>query len=448
MVEDFYRYLFEIEMELENYKKEHRKRVYYPNVCNYCFSMNNLKRCSACLKVYYCSKEHQKNDWAFHKPTCAAMNELKTEIPFPEDCDDEKYLVYSEALLEKLMEIRGYHNDDITEYEKQICSILWLCAFCYKKPLRKHVCEKCLVVGYCSEAHKESDLCHRKNCISLRFCRIFDSLNYENSYKFTPITSTYYPIKKKLMYFPTNKFEFGLLMQNQVRDFSVEENIVALNVFLEQFMPAATIIFALESCGMIQKRQLVSKEKNKNKKKHATPEKSKNSKMTIHIIFGDDYELSFQWDSFAKLLIDWIENISSVEVVLTSIKYADIPDNSFESTNQLFKLTVYGENYSEMVFSEAPDILVLFECQRGFYYEKDLSFLRSYFNFENVPFIFASGDNGIVENMCNLVTKLPDVVNMTELLKNDYTDYRIQREWKFELRPYRKNKYFAVYRRS
>lgn len=38
--------------------------------CNVCF-VSAAKKCSRCLIVSYCSQEHQRKDWNFHKLNCA-----------------------------------------------------------------------------------------------------------------------------------------------------------------------------------------------------------------------------------------------------------------------------------------------------------------------------------------------------------------------------------------
>ncbi|CAG2104190.1 unnamed protein product [Medioppia subpectinata] len=47
--------------------------------CDNCFKRSDqLKRCSKCLRMYYCGKECQKNDWKYHKNECPL---LRHEIP-------------------------------------------------------------------------------------------------------------------------------------------------------------------------------------------------------------------------------------------------------------------------------------------------------------------------------------------------------------------------------
>lgn len=50
------------------------------NICNVCGVNENLLRCGQCKIVFYCSKEHQKQDWKKHKLFCkklAAVNNVE-----------------------------------------------------------------------------------------------------------------------------------------------------------------------------------------------------------------------------------------------------------------------------------------------------------------------------------------------------------------------------------
>ena len=45
----------------------------------YCFCGKEAsQRCSGCQAVYYCSREHQKNDWKNHRSACSAFRVERT----------------------------------------------------------------------------------------------------------------------------------------------------------------------------------------------------------------------------------------------------------------------------------------------------------------------------------------------------------------------------------
>ncbi len=43
------------------------------NACEEEMPLEKLQRCSRCMKVYYCNKECQRNDWLIHKEKCIAI---------------------------------------------------------------------------------------------------------------------------------------------------------------------------------------------------------------------------------------------------------------------------------------------------------------------------------------------------------------------------------------
>ncbi|GAA0144931.1 histone modifying enzyme [Lithospermum erythrorhizon] len=46
--------------------------------CNYCFASNNIKTCSNCKFLYYCSTICQKVDWKLHKEECKVLSRMDT----------------------------------------------------------------------------------------------------------------------------------------------------------------------------------------------------------------------------------------------------------------------------------------------------------------------------------------------------------------------------------
>ncbi|KAL7118030.1 hypothetical protein ACP275_03G110000 [Erythranthe tilingii] len=47
--------------------------------CEWCFSSNTLKACSACRVVWYCSSNCQKSDWKFHRVECRTLSKVDKE---------------------------------------------------------------------------------------------------------------------------------------------------------------------------------------------------------------------------------------------------------------------------------------------------------------------------------------------------------------------------------
>ncbi|KAK6114806.1 hypothetical protein DH2020_007075 [Rehmannia glutinosa] len=47
--------------------------------CEWCFSSTNLKKCSACHVVWYCSSTCQKSDWKLHCVECQALKKVDKE---------------------------------------------------------------------------------------------------------------------------------------------------------------------------------------------------------------------------------------------------------------------------------------------------------------------------------------------------------------------------------
>ncbi|KAL7155955.1 hypothetical protein ABFS83_03G110900 [Erythranthe nasuta] len=47
--------------------------------CEWCFSSSNIKACSACHAVWYCSRECQKSDWKLHRAECKSLSKVEKE---------------------------------------------------------------------------------------------------------------------------------------------------------------------------------------------------------------------------------------------------------------------------------------------------------------------------------------------------------------------------------
>lgn len=73
--------------------------------CEWCFTTNNLKKCSACQVVWYCGSTCQKSDWKLHRVECRALSAL--------DKDRRKSLTPSMRLMVKLYLRRKLQNEKV-----------------------------------------------------------------------------------------------------------------------------------------------------------------------------------------------------------------------------------------------------------------------------------------------------------------------------------------------
>lgn len=48
------------------------------DVCSVCGNRENLLRCGQCKTIFYCSKEHQKEDWKRHRLTCKKQSSTES----------------------------------------------------------------------------------------------------------------------------------------------------------------------------------------------------------------------------------------------------------------------------------------------------------------------------------------------------------------------------------
>uniref|UniRef100_UPI00358FFE1B egl nine homolog 1-like isoform X2 n=1 Tax=Myxine glutinosa TaxID=7769 RepID=UPI00358FFE1B len=57
--------------------------------CQLCGAMENLLRCGGCRAASYCSKEHQRNHWLYHKPVCRTTADPKSTPSALREADAE-----------------------------------------------------------------------------------------------------------------------------------------------------------------------------------------------------------------------------------------------------------------------------------------------------------------------------------------------------------------------
>lgn len=262
---------------------------YHSNLCHVCKqSSENLKRCSNCKCLAYCSKEHQKADWKIHKELCKVISSTEKdffnfEVKAYEDFQTLRYMRCA-AWQNKL-------NRPLENFENQIWMFPKVCVVCYSKNV-KIDCRNCLNVSYCSKNHEEvySDI-HRRYCDALRLNMEVDVYNMNEGYKPLGVDLCEIPLKVKKL--PKNLGEFMDLFGNNTSTKNPGDKMQFI-IKADYISPAANILYGLEKSNLLVDRSFIKR------------------CLTVHVVGADVVEMSWQWTVVLELFFHWIKNLRTL----------------------------------------------------------------------------------------------------------------------------------------
>nr|CAI5826078.1 unnamed protein product [Callosobruchus analis]CAI5860333.1 unnamed protein product [Callosobruchus analis] len=320
--------------------------VYYPNVCHVCKITNkNLKRCSKCKSLSYCSKIHQQIDWPIHRQLCRVItstnkiigNYYKENINF----DDIKQIQSLRAILweEQL-------RRKLDRFEQNMLQFPRICAVCYTENIQTS-CEDCLNASYCSKEHQEVHRnLHNEYCAQLKLCMDLDIkyLRYcidENVEKLFEDRNPWilgcdgtFCIPDDIKTFPTDLK--GVLDYFNVHSSSLDS---MKDVFkLDTIAAVSLLMYCLEVFNLVKERSFVK------------------SKLTVHIVGADYTEVSFYWDLFVQLCIKWLKNINELKFYVIG---PEVKPNTYKCDES--SVEFLGDLYHNVIYRiDKPDIVVSF----------------------------------------------------------------------------------------
>lgn len=410
---------------------------FYSNLCHVCKKYNqNLKRCCLCKTVAYCSKDHQKQDWKFHKDLCKAIAKSVNNVEYStvhSFGDFRKYnisrsLLWHEGLSRKLL-----------DFECQMWMFPRTCALCFSKNVTID-CHSCLNVSYCSELHKnihEDE--HSKFCTALKLCMDIDLYNFYGRYKNPKIVVRNF--KPKVNTLPNNLQELmHIYVKDKVPKESSSNEIIEFIIKSNLIAPAASILYGMEKSGLLRDRLL-------NK-----------PNLTVHIVGAEITEMSWFWKLITELLFHWIKNLKSLVFYLVgpelnhegvTEKFAQQLCNSCKAKQPSTKIVFHWKLYHQIVdILDKPNIVVAFNSGLHEFsnnlWQQSIDCLTMY---SNVPLLLTAYTLDEIKKDVYVVKSKSshNVSTILESQKNPFSNMTPIRDWETENSPvFYVNGYIAI----
>jgi splicing suppressor protein 51 len=141
-----------------------QREVFLSYVCHVCKSLGyscNLKKCSNCKLISYCSKEHQRQHWPAHRDLCKVISNICKRDRMTNlfqkavGISPDEYRYYRIYYVNECAQQLGR---DLDLWEKEMIYYPQVCHTCYEFDIQKLVtCQKCHHVSYCKPSHLKID---------------------------------------------------------------------------------------------------------------------------------------------------------------------------------------------------------------------------------------------------------------------------------------------------
>lgn len=305
-------------------------KTYYSTACCVCLNVNNIKRCSSCKIMPYCSKEHQETDWKKHKALCKAIRESLGVIKLQIGCSFNEWREFRYSLK---LAWESSLKRKLQLHENFIWMFLRSCHICHALHNLEE-CTNCFMISYCSE-HKNSDVNHAKYCDSLKLCHAIDC--YLLQAKLLPnicLKEIDVNLKRDLKQYITDLRD-GEGVLNTLKYWSVDL--------------VGTILYGLEVSNL----------------------DCKNTELTIQIIGASYMETQKDWGNITEIIFHYLPNLQQInyhfigpEVVESPIEPHDYFKTFCPSCTKRRFTVFYHKNYYHEICEALPkpDAIYAFNC--------------------------------------------------------------------------------------
>ncbi|CAH1958799.1 unnamed protein product [Acanthoscelides obtectus] len=357
--------------------------LYYANICHVCKTPSkDLKRCSRCKMLSYCSKKHQLLDWPIHKQLCKVI--VDSNKILLQNCQKVNIALNN---IRNLQHFRGilwtrFLGRKLERYEKNMLQFPKICAVCNKDNITI-TCENCWNVSYCTKEHqKQHRNKHDRYCTQLKLSMDLDIkyLDYHLDRDTEKLFQEQNPwiIGHYEFCIPDNIQHFPSDLKSVIDCFNVKyESVEGLKDIyklfeLDTICVASLILYCLEILGVITDRSFIS------------------SKLTVHLVGADFTEVTFYWDLIIKFYTKWLKNITELKFYVIG---PEVKPYTFNVN--IACIEFIGDVYHNVIEKiDKPDVVVSYNNGIHEYYGESIDTwkgsLKSLFKYDNVPLILTA----------------------------------------------------------
>ncbi|KAK5646269.1 hypothetical protein RI129_004733 [Pyrocoelia pectoralis] len=383
---------------------------YYFGICHYCKSTSaELRRCSACKVVAYCSRDHQKLDWHNHRELCKVITfTLVNDEILTNSFED--WVSYRLTIQQKWISLLKRR---LQPFECQMWMFPRVCNWCYTK-LNLTDCPKCYNAAYCSNEHCISDqVIHKKYCNALKLCMNIDC--YLTKFKSYPEVDTKLVISLPELPQDMNELLSRLYLCTEKNG----ESDIWKSLVSDALCPGSVISYAIQesSCNY-----------------------TFNHKCVIHLVGAATAEATADWILTSELLLHTFNDINEVLFILIGPEALDMCENfdlcdCCKWKGKKVSLKVYKALYHDVVeMIEKPNMVVALNCGLHEFEERNCDEWYSSIPFmllPETPFVFTSYTHEeMLKDIKYIKRIIPDVESHIVVSHNNpFASLRPIRDW-------------------
>ncbi|XP_032677168.1 uncharacterized protein LOC116846885 [Odontomachus brunneus] len=398
-------------MKLSNFDgikcfKDYNK-FFHPNACHVCKTtiQRNLKSCSKCHMIAYCSEDHKMLHRPQHREICKTIRRIskRRNFWFTRGMTSKEWLIFKK---ENLRRTKEDLRRKLEPYEEQMFMFAKSCLICHQQTNLVTICEECCYVNSCID-HNLTNVEH--NCEGLLFSFVLDIEYFKNEQD----------IKSKLVdYDYVSTFNFPINIESFVTCFGTDD------MYSYRFWDPFDYYFCdwvsepLTVCQIIQYPMYSYLAR-------------KQSFFVVHIIAGSNGIDNWPaWELLLHMLADKVT--LQITVIGSEVQDVCVPTRSlcdrcslFEKTLSVKRRNIPYERFAKSLLYDHPNIIIGFHVELEKFKKTTLEAMI----FQKCPFLLTAKSKSKADDNINILQETLETYNISfTSVKNRFMSLRAHKD--------------------